>query len=169
LITKKRQKISKAHDFRIIISIKEQRLYLYDQGQLIKTYQCSTSKYGIGNKKNSFKTPLGKHSISSKIGRKARFGSIFKDRRNTKKVAKIGSDCDKDLITSRILRLRGLERSKNKGKGIDTFDRCIYIHGTAEEHLIGKPASHGCIRMKNRDIIELFDLVSRNTVVIINR
>jgi hypothetical protein len=105
--------------------------------------------------------------ICSKIGRKARLGSIFRNRRNTKKIAKIGSDFDKDLITTRILRLQGLAQTENKGKGIDTFSRCIYIHGTAEEHLIGKPASHGCIRMKNRDIIELFALVPRSTVVII--
>jgi hypothetical protein len=105
--------------------------------------------------------------ICSKIGRKARLGSIFRNRRNTKKIAKIGSDFDKDLITTRILRLQGLEPTENKGKGIDTFHRCIYIHGTAEEHLIGKPASHGCIRMKNKDIVELFALIPLNTVVII--
>lgn len=153
----------------IIISIADQKLYLHKKGKLIKTYRVSTSKYGIGNKNNSFKTPLGKHMISSKIGRKARPGSIFRNRRNTKKIAKIGSDFDKDLITTRILRLQGLEPGKNKGKGIGTFCRCIYIHGTAEEHLIGKPASHGCIRMKNRDIIELFDLVPRGMRVLISR
>lgn len=166
-VKRKKRKIHHVSDSQIIISIADQKLYLHKKGKLIKTYRVSTSKYGIGNKNNSFKTPLGRHMICSKIGRKARLGSIFRNRRNTKKIAKIGSDFHKDLITTRILRLQGLEPGKNKGKGIDTFYRCIYIHGTAEEHLIGKPASHGCIRMKNRDIIELFALVPRSTVVII--
>jgi lipoprotein-anchoring transpeptidase ErfK/SrfK len=164
-VTRKKRKIHLADKFQIIICIADQKLYLYKQGKLMKTYRVSTSRYGIGNRNNSFKTPLGRHLISSKIGRKARLNSIFQDRRNTKKTARIGSDFDKDLITTRILRLEGLEPGKNKGKGIDTFDRCIYIHGTAEEHLVGKPASHGCIRMKNKDIAELFDLVPRGTVV----
>lgn len=168
-LRRKKRKIYQVGNSQIIISIADQKLYLQRKGKLIKTYRVSTSKYGIGNKNNSFKTPLGKHMISSKIGRKARLGSIFRNRRNTKKIAKIGSDFDKDLITTRILRLQGLEPGKNKGKGIDTFCRCIYIHGTAEEHLIGKPASHGCIRMKNRDIIELFDLAPRGTRVLISR
>lgn len=167
IVKRRKRKIHQAGNFQIIISIVDQKLYLHRKGKLIKTYRVSTSKYGIGNKNNSFKIPLGKHMICSKIGRKARLGSIFRNRRNTKKIAKIGSDFDKDLITTRILRLQGLEPGKNKGKGIDTFCRCIYIHGTAEEHLIGKPASHGCIRMKNKDIVELFALVPRNTVVII--
>jgi lipoprotein-anchoring transpeptidase ErfK/SrfK len=164
-VKRKKQKIYPADNFQLIVSIADQKLYFYKKGKLIRTYRVSTSKYGIGNKNNSFKTPLGKHLISSKIGRKARLNSIFKDRRNTKKISKLGSDFDKDLITTRILRLQGLEPGKNKGEGIDTFDRGIYIHGTAEEHLIGKPASHGCIRMKNKDIAELFDLVPRGTVV----
>ena len=74
-----------------------------------------------------------------------------------------------DLITTRILRLEGLEPGINKGKGIDSFKRCIYIHGTPEEWLIGRPASHGCIRMKNGDVIGLFDLVKRDTLVKIER
>lgn len=169
IVKRKKRRIHQAGSSQIIISIADQKLYLYEKGKLIKTYRVSTSKYGIGNKNNSFKTPLGRHMICSKIGRKARLGSIFRNRRNTKKIAKIGSDFDKDLITSRILRLQGLEPGENKGKGIDTCYRCIYIHGTAEEHLIGKPASHGCIRMKNRDIIELFNLIPRGTRVLISR
>lgn len=155
--------------YKIVISVAEQKLYLWVKNKLKRSYLISTSKYGIGNKNNSFKTPLGKHIISSKIGRKARSGTIFKNRRDTKKIAKIGSDFDKDLITTRILRLRGLEPGKNKGRGIDTFRRCIYIHGTTEEHLIGRPASHGCIRMANMDIIALFKLVPRGTIVDIRK
>jgi hypothetical protein len=156
-------------DYRIIVSVSKQKLTLYKGARIIKQYPVSTSKYGIGNKDGSFKTPLGKHVICSKIGRHARLGAIFRNRRNIKKIAKIGEDREKDLIITRILRLLGLEKGKNKGKGIDTYKRCIYIHGTAEEHLIGKQASHGCIRMKNRDIAELFDLVPRGTRVDISK
>ncbi len=151
--------------YAVVVSISKQRLYVIKGKKVIKQYPVSTSKYGIGNKDGSYKTPLGKHVICSKIGRHARFGTIFQNRRNTKRIAKIGDDRNQDLITTRILRLQGLEKGKNKGKRIDTYERCIYIHGTAEEHLIGKPASHGCIRMKNRDIAELFNEVPRGTLV----
>jgi len=155
--------------YAIVVSISKQSLHLIKGKKIIRRYPVSTSKYGLGNKDGSNKTPLGMHCISNKIGKNAEIGSIFKSCRNTRKIAKIGADSDKDLITTRILRLRGLEKGINKGKGIDSYKRCIYIHGTAEEHLIGKPASHGCIRMKNRDVIELFDLVTRGTLVKIVR
>ena len=128
----------------------------------------STSKYGAGNKAGSNKTPLGLHRIVSKIGRNACIGTIFKRRRNTGKIVRF-SNYSGDLITTRILRLEGLERGVNKGKGIDSFRRCIYIHGTPEEKFIGKPASHGCIRMKNRDIIHLFEIIKRGTRVLISK
>lgn len=136
--------------------------------KIIKGYLISTSQFGSGSKVGSNKTPLGLHKIASKIGRNASFGAIFKRRRNTGKIAKINKDGG-DLMTTRILRLEGLQKGINKGKGIDSFKRCIYIHGTPEEKLIGKPASHGCIRMKNRDIIELFDLAKRGTAVKITK
>ncbi|MBU0503678.1 MAG: L,D-transpeptidase [Candidatus Omnitrophota bacterium] len=147
----------------IIVRISQQKLYLFSRGQVIKTYPISTSKYGIGNKSGSNKTPIGLHQIVSKIGRDASLGSIFKRRRNTGKRASLRGGGD--LITTRILRLAGFEKGINKGKGIDSFARCIYIHGTPGEDLIGTPASHGCIRMKNRDIIELFDLVKNGIIV----
>ena len=134
----------------------------------MKSYSVSTSRYGTGNRSGSNKTPLGRHRIINKLGRNVSLGAIFKQRRNTGKVFK-GCKGGSDLITTRILRLEGLEKGLNKGKGIDSFQRCIYIHGTPEEKLIGKPASHGCIRMRNRDIIELFNYVKRNTLVKINR
>lgn len=142
----------------------QQKLYLFSRGQVIKTYPISTSKYGVGNKVGSNKTPLGLHCIVSKIGRNVCSGTIFKRRRNTRKIARINKDGG-DLITTRILRLAGLKKGINKGRGIDSFQRCIYIHGTPEEKLIGRPASHGCIRMKNRDIVKLFDLVKRGILV----
>lgn len=155
----------------VVIEISKQKLSLFNRTGLVKSYPVSTSKYGIGNQSGSNKTPLGLHRIISKIGRNAHIGTIFKKRRNTGKTVTVYRKQAKavDLITTRILRLEGLEPGVNKGKGIDSFKRCIYIHGTPEEWLIGRPASHGCIRMKNRDIIELFNLVRKNTLVEIRR
>jgi hypothetical protein len=148
--------------------ISKQRLFLLKNKEVIREYRVSSSKYGIGNKAGSNKTPLGTHRIVSKIGRNACLGAIFKRRRNTGKIARLNKGGG-DLITTRILRLEGLESGINKGRGIDSFQRCIYIHGTPEERFIGKPSSHGCIRMENRDIVELFGLVKRNTLVTIDR
>lgn len=148
----------------VTINIAQQRLYVMDQERIIKTYRISTSKFGIGNKTNSYMTPLGLHMIVSKIGRNARINTIFKNRRNTGRVARIDSE-EGDHITTRILRLEGLEQGKNRGRGIDTFKRCIYIHGTPHERKIGSPASHGCIRMTNADIIDLFERLPRGTLV----
>ncbi len=152
----------------IRINISKQRLYLYSDKKIIKFYPVSTSKYGIGNRIGSNKTPLGLHRVVSKIGRNASFGAIFKRRRNTGKIARVNKG-SADLITTRILCLEGLQRGINKGKGIDSFRRCIYIHGTPEEKLIGKPASHGCIRMRNSDIMKLCSLVKRGALVEIDK
>ena len=150
----------------IIVSISEQKLFLYKNDVLVKQYPVSTSKYGVGNTQGSNTTPLGRHVIISKIGRNAKVCEILRSRRRTHRIAGSQSTiAGKDYITTRILRLAGLEHGINKGKGIDSCRRCIYIHGTPHEHLIGTPASHGCIRMKNKDIIALFDIVPRNTLV----
>lgn len=151
----------------IKVNISQQRLCLVEDSRVLKAYHISTSKFGIGNKAGSNKTPLGLHRVCGKFGRNAGPGAIFKKRRNTGKIVRIGEA--EDLITTRILRLEGLERGVNKGRGIDSFKRCIYIHGTPQEKLIGRPASHGCIRMRNKDIIKLFNLISRNTAVLIEK
>lgn len=152
----------------IKISITQQKLYFFRKDALIKVYPISTSRYGVGNKSGSNKTPLGRHKIIGKYGRNACLGEIFKRRRNTGSIAK-SLRGQMDLITTRILRLEGLETGLNKGKGIDSFQRCIYIHGTPEENKIGGPASHGCIRMKNKDVAKLFDMVKRGDLVTIAR
>jgi lipoprotein-anchoring transpeptidase ErfK/SrfK len=154
----------------IRVSITEQKLYLVEAGQMLKQYPVSTSVYGIGSEAGSNKTPLGKHKVISKFGEGAPLGTIFRSRINTGRVATIytdDTDLEEDDVTTRILRLTGLEPGKNKGPGVDSFSRYIYIHGTPEEGLIGQPASHGCIRMKNTDVIELFDLVEEGTLVMI--
>ena len=169
LIYMNRNQYSKAKKPQMIqVVIKEQMLYFLNNAKVEKRYPISTSKYGNGNKSGSNKTPLGDHLICSKIGKNAPLGSVFVKCRNTGKLARIhrrSHPASSDLITTRILRLQGLQDGINCGDGIDSFKRCIYIHGTPEEHLIGAKASHGCIRMKNRHIIELFDLLKRGTLV----
>jgi lipoprotein-anchoring transpeptidase ErfK/SrfK len=155
-----------------IVDVSEQRLYLVSDTQVVKTYPVSTSKYGVGSRAGSNKTPLGTHRIASKKGKGAPIGTIFKARANTGKIAKIYEDTtklDQDLVTTRLMWLEGLEPGVNKGKGIDSYRRYIYIHGTPEEGLIGQPRSHGCVRMKNQDIIDFFNWVSVGTLVEIQR
>ena len=133
------------------ISISEQKLSVLNSGKIIKIYPISTSRFGIGSEKSSNKTPTGNFMISEKIGELEPIFTTFKERKpvgvwNAKST-------DDDLILSRILWLDDIDNNHN------TKERYIYIHGTNHENLIGTPASHGCIRMKNRDVIELFDLV----------
>ena len=159
---------------RIEIDISEQKLFLhctYKQGEEeeIKTFPVSTSKFGIGSTANTNKTPLGLHRIENKIGDNAPYGMIFKARKSTGRIAKINGEGDHDYVTTRIMWLKGLEQGKNAGSGIDSYKRYIYIHGTADENKIGKPASHGCIRMYNSDVIDLFNKVSEGTEVYITR
>ena len=154
----------------IVIDISEQRLYLLKNTRIIKSFPISSSKYGEGSTQNSFKTPLGIHVIKDKIGYDVPKNTIFKSRINTNRPAEIihsPFDTEDDHVTSRILWLDGTEYGKNKGKGIDSYDRYIYIHGTHEEGLIGTKASHGCIRMFNDDVINLFSEVKEGTYVLI--
>ena len=152
------------NDIRVYISTQE--LHLFSGKKQRKIYPISTSKYGIGNATDSNKTPLGLHNISNKIGDDAAIGAIFKAGKDIGKQANInGDNADEDLITTRIMILTGLEEGINKGKNIDSYERGIWMHGTPEENMIGKPASHGCIRMKNEDICELFEFVKVGTQV----
>ncbi|OQW91843.1 MAG: hypothetical protein BWK79_16025 [Beggiatoa sp. IS2] len=149
----------------IVVNISEQMLYLYAGDNVVVSYPISTSKYGIGSEAGSNKTPLGQHIIVSKIGEGAVEGTIFKSRVNTGKIAVMNAPGAGDLVTTRILWLKGLEPGKNAGGQVDSYNRFIYIHGTAEEKFIGKPASHGCIRMKNTDVVDLFNRVLEDTLV----
>ena len=153
----------------ILVDISQQRLFLLDsRGDLIISYPISSSSYGEGQIENSFKTPLGNHIIKEKIGTDASKNIIFKERINTGRFAEIyhdDYDSENDHVTSRILWLEGTEEGYNKGGNVDSFYRYIYIHGTPEEGLIGEKASHGCIRMFNQDVIELFSLVEKGTKV----
>lgn len=151
----------------LYVDIKMQKMFLIKENLIQKTFDISTSKFGTGNHDNSNQTPLGIHKIINKIGHNAPAGRIFKSRIDT------GLDwhegmTEENLILTRILRLEGIEIGVNKGPAIDSYERYIYIHGTNREDLIGNPMSHGCVCMRNNDIIELFDSVEEGTIVIID-
>jgi lipoprotein-anchoring transpeptidase ErfK/SrfK len=140
------------------ISVAQQRLELFEQkadGSLlsIASYPISSSKFGLGTEPGSNKTPLGNFVIEEKIGHGAPLQAIFKSRRATGDIAPLGGD--EDHILTRILWLGGLDPENS-----NTRERFIYIHGTAQEELLGRPASHGCIRMGNDHLLELFDRVA---------
>jgi len=159
---------SAANEFIITIDTSKQKLFVFEGREIIRIYPVSTSRYGVGNEKNSNKTPLGTHFIVAKIGKDAKIGTIFEQRKNTGQIAEIYTDITdikEELITTRILWLKGIVPGLNEGGEVDSYARCIYIHGTPEEGLIGTPASKGCIRMKNQDIFELFGLVPEGTLV----
>tara|TARA_B100001250_G_C19812970_1_gene796697 strand:- start:1909 stop:2460 length:552 start_codon:yes stop_codon:yes gene_type:complete len=159
-----------SNETNIMIDISEQRLYLLNNEDIVQSFPISSSKFGEGSQENSYKTPLGKHSIKDMIGQGTPLNTIFVSRIDTKRVAEIiktNFDTEDDYVTTRILWLDGAEEGINKGKGIDSYDRYIYIHGTHEEGLIGQKASHGCIRMFNDDVIALYNLVKLGTKVYI--
>lgn len=150
----------------LCLSIKKNKLYYYFDDQLLKTYTVFTSKNPPSCIKNSFGTPWGMHKICEKIGQDERYGMVFENRIPVGK--RFWEYIKKDpggMITSRILRLEGLEQGLNKGENCDTFERFIYIHGTNWEHLIGTYFGKGCINMLNYDIIELFDLIPEKSLV----
>ncbi len=154
----------------LFVAIKQQRIYLIRQGKMITSYPVSTSKYGLGEISNSKKTPLGLHKIQNKIGKGVPLRGIIKGGVFTGKKAELQHhpvSIDGDFVTTRLLWIRGLEPSKNLGGDVDSYSRRIYIHGTPEEGLIGKPSSHGCIRMTNHEVKELFDLVKVGLYVMI--
>lgn len=153
----------------ILINITEQRLYLLDdKDRLLAEYPVSTSLYGPGSQKDSFRTPLGLHYIKEKIGDNMPEYEVFVGRQPQGVLDDlIANDVglSEDIITSRILWLEGLQPGINKGGEVDTYERYIYIHGTADEESIGYPASHGCIRMLNQDVIDLYDRVETGCTV----
>jgi len=154
---------------RIDINISLQRLDLLDDnGKLLKRYSISSAKNGVGEQNGSFCTPRGRHIIRARIGAGQPFNTVFVERRPTGEVysPKLAREFPgRDWILTRILWLSGCERGYNRMGKVDTMRRAIYIHGSPDTANMGKPGSRGCIRMHNRDIIELFDLVPVGTVV----
>src|SRR6476659_6475788 len=145
----------------MIVSVPDQVLALVDRGKLIARYSISTSKFGIGDSASSYRTPLGTLFVSAKVGDRLPAGAVIKNRIPTGEM--VGVDAPgRDAIVSRVIWLRGMEAQNQKAR-----DRCIYIHGTPEERRIGNPASFGCVRMRSRDIIDLYDRVHIGTQVLI--
>jgi lipoprotein-anchoring transpeptidase ErfK/SrfK len=145
---------------KIHISVSKQELTLKTGRKKLAAFPVSTSQFGLGSKEGSMKTPTGRFRIAEKIGDGMPLGTVFKSRRPVKATKKMLRD--EDLVMTRILWLDGLERAN-----ANTYDRYIYIHGTNHEGRIGEPASHGCIRMRNSDLVELFDRVGIDTPVMI--
>ena len=152
----------------IFVNSSNQTLYFFKDDCLIFESKISTSKYGMGCKMNSYKTPTGLHRVSSMIGKGLPAGTLFKNRRPTEKVIKKIPPDNSDYITSRILRLDGLEEGKNMGGDVDSYNRYIYIHGTPHCNALGSKQSQGCIRMSDNDVIKLFDLVDQKTLILID-
>jgi len=154
---------------RININIKLQCLDLLDDnGSQIKRYSISSAKNGVGEVNDSFCTPRGRHIIRAKIGAGQPLNAVFVERRPTGEVYTpelASSSPERDWILTRILWLSGCERGYNRMGPVDTMRRAIYIHGSPDTAEMGTPGSGGCIRMRNRDIVELFDLVPILTLV----
>lgn len=143
----------------IIVSVKQQRLLVIDNQEAVAVYPVSTSKFGTGDRQGSYATPLGTLNVQEKIGDGAPLGTVFKSRQRTGEILPPNAK-GRDPIVTRIIWLSGKEdRNRN------SFARFIYIHGTPQESLIGKPASYGCIRMKSADVAALYDLVDVETPV----
>ena len=153
---------------KINISIAEQKLLLQEEGKQALEFSISSAKNGVGQASGSGCTPLGKHYIRAKIGNGCPLGSVFVGRRWTQEIysEELAAQFPKrDWILSRILWLSGLELGMNRLGKVDSMQRYIYIHGTPDTEPMGVPLSHGCIRMRNNDLIQLFDKISLDSLV----
>ncbi len=156
----------------LVVDIPAQCLHWVGGDGSCRRYPVSTARAGTGALEGSLRTPLGLHRVSERIGAGAALGAVFKGRRPTGDRAEILTApvaAERDAVTTRILRLDGVDAGVNRGLGVDTQARYVYIHGTPEEGFIGRPASIGCIRMRNRDVVALFDRVAEGSPVVITR
>jgi len=157
---------------KIVISIPDQCLRLFDgKGNAVADYPVSTALKGAGERKGSHCTPRGEHVVRAKVGGNRPINTVFVGRRPTGEIwtPELGSQIpERDWILSRILWLSGCELGVNRLGDCDSMQRYIYIHGTPDTEPMGVPRSHGCIRMRNEDVVELFDLVPVGTSVVIS-
>ena len=156
------------NDLEIYISIARQELELRQGERVAACWPVSTALKGAGNREGSYQTPLGRHRIRARIGAGQPLNTVFRGRRPTGEIYTevIGREFpERDWILTRILWLTGLEPGRNRGGDQDTLRRYIYIHGCPDSEPMGIPRSHGCIRMRNADLIEMFDLVANGTLV----
>ena len=164
------EKIGNTYDELLYVSVKAQKMYHILNEEIIKIYTISTAEKGVGNIKNSNQTPLGLHSIKEKHGENTPINGRMVGREFYGKIVTIyqnSTRSETDDVTTRILWLTGEEECYNKGENIDSYQRYIYIHGTSEEGRLGAPASHGCIRMKNTEVLELYNKIAVGTKVLI--
>jgi lipoprotein-anchoring transpeptidase ErfK/SrfK len=140
------------------VSVPRQEMDLLHGDTVLETFRISTSKFGLGTEPGSFRTPTGRFRIAEKHGAGAPLWAVFKSRIFTGEIARPGGD--EDLVLTRILWLDGLEPDN-----ANTYSRYIYLHGTNQETLLGQPASHGCIRLANLAIVDLFNRVPTDTPV----
>lgn len=156
--------------FRIEVNVAQQQLSLFDNDKCIKQYRVATAKNGVGELNGSEQTPRGQHYIRAKIGQGKPVNTVFVGRRDTTEIFSESSReqfPDRDWILTRIMWLCGCETGVNRGGGVDTMRRYVYIHGAPDTDAMGVPSSHGCIKMRNEDVIELFDTVPAGTPVTI--
>ncbi len=159
----------KPSQYLIYVSICEQKLYLFSKGDAVRIFAVSTSRAKPSCLKDSLGTPSGLHKIDGKIGAEAELNTVFRGRIPCGLLSEqTPEEREKNLITTRIMRLRGLEAGVNLGGDVDTYERYVYIHGTNQEDKIGTPNSHGCVLMSNREVAELFDIVNDGTLVLIS-
>lgn len=156
---------------KITISIVKQSLQLFDNSnKLLAEFAVSTASNGPGELKNSYCTPRGRHIVRAKIGADAEPNAVFRGRRQTGEIwtPELGEQYpDRDWILTRIMWLSGCEPGFNRLGDVDTMQRYVYIHGSPDIVEMGKPGSHGCVRMRNADIVTLFDMVPAGTAVTI--
>lgn len=155
----------------IEISIARQRLALLENDEVVREYPVSTALKGAGEQQGSECTPRGRHVVSEKFGANAPLNAVFVARKATGEIWSrelAAANPKRDWILTRILWLDGCEEGSNRGGDVDSKKRFIYIHGTPENEPIGLPRSHGCVRMRNEDIIDLFERVPEGTPVMIN-
>jgi UDP-N-acetylmuramate-alanine ligase len=150
----------------LVVDVARQTATLIEDGRAVAAWPVSTAQNGIGGEENSFKTPPGWHRVHARIGDGACAGTVFSSREPTGEVWR-GDPCADDLILTRILTLDGLEDGVNRGPGRDSLERYIYLHGTNQEDLVGRPVSHGCVRLSNAAICALFDRVRGGDLVLI--
>lgn len=164
--------INEKHNEKLIdIDINKQQLTLLQDRNIVACYNISTAKNGVGQKMGSECTPLGNHSIRAKIGAEAKENAVFIGRRESGEIFNDElrqNHPDRDWILTRILWLSGLEKGKNRGGEVDTMRRYIYIHGCPDSDSFASPSSHGCVKMRNNDIIELFNNVNAGIRVLIH-
>ncbi len=150
-------------DWLLRVSVAGQRVELWHAGTRVAEYPVSTSKFGLGFVPGSFRTPTGRFIVAEKIGANLPAGAILRGRRFTGEIFPVGepgAKSEEDLVLTRILRLHGLDEPNR-----NTWERYIYFHGTNQEEQIGQPASHGCIRLRNADMVELFERVPCGAMV----